>query len=219
VSSAWRGGGSAEPLLLPRDTGPCGRGVRAIFLDRDGTLNELVPDPASGLPEGPLEPGAVRLIPGAAAAAKRLAWAGYTLVCVSNQPAAAKGKASVDELKAVHEKVLALLLAEDVEIALSLLCIHHPEGSIAALSGPCECRKPAPGMLLRAASVLTLDLDASWVIGDTDTDVAAGRRAGCRAVLLEHPPSKHKRTGESDAALRAADLSGASEELLRDGAA
>lgn len=165
----------------------------AAFLDRDGTLNELVPDPASGLPESPLCVADVRLIEGAAGAALALALAGFALVCVSNQPAAAKGKVSLERLLAVHERVLALLREEGVHFDGSRLCLHHPEGVVAELTGPCDCRKPAPGMLLDAAEALGLDLASSWIVGDTDSDIAAGRAAGCHTVLIQHPGSVHKR--------------------------
>jgi D-glycero-D-manno-heptose 1,7-bisphosphate phosphatase len=167
--------------------------VRAAFLDRDGVLNELVPDPLRGQGESPLRVEDVRLIPGAAAAARRLQQAGYLLVCVSNQPAAAKSKVSVPRLLAIHDRVLELLAREGVTIAASRLCLHHAEGVVPSLTRRCDCRKPAPGMLLDAAAALGLDLSASWMVGDTDTDIAAGRAAGCRTLLIDHRASVHKR--------------------------
>jgi D-glycero-D-manno-heptose 1,7-bisphosphate phosphatase len=166
---------------------------RAAFLDRDGVLNELVTDPVSGAAESPLNVEDVRLIPGAAAAAACLARAGFALVCVSNQPAAAKGKVSVTKLCTVHARVTELLAQEGVTLAASRLCLHHEQGVIPALSGTCSCRKPAPGMLLEAAVALDLDLTSSWMVGDTDVDVLAGKAAGCRTLLICHPASVHKR--------------------------
>jgi D-glycero-D-manno-heptose 1,7-bisphosphate phosphatase len=189
-------------------------GRPAAFLDRDGTLNETVPDPDSGLSESPLKVEDVRLLAGAAASARELARAGYTLVCVSNQPAAAKGKADVEQLLAVHERVIGLLAHEGVQVALSYLCLHHPDGVVPELSGPCACRKPAPQMLLDAAAELALDLGSSWMLGDTDTDVAAGRAAGCRTALIEYPGSAHKRSGKAGAEVVAADIAGAVANLL-----
>lgn len=186
----------------------------AAFLDRDGVLNELVADRADGALESPLRVEDVRLIEGAAQAARELCAAGFALVCVSNQPAAAKGKVSVEELWAVHARVVELLAAAKVELALSRLCLHHPEGVVPGLCGPCGCRKPEPGMLLDAAGVLGLDLRASWMIGDTDADVAAGRAAGCRTVLIEHPGTGHKRAGGAPADLLACDLRGAVAPLI-----
>ena len=187
----------------------------AAFLDRDGVLNELVPDPVSGAPESPLQVEDVRLLPGAAAAARAAgASAGIALVCVSNQPAAAKGKVSVEQLHAVHERVLELLAREGVRLDASRLCLHHPEGVVPELSGPCACRKPAPGMLLDAAAALGLDLGASWMVGDTDADVAAGRAAGCRTVLIEYPGSAHKRAGRASPDCVAVDLADGVAQLL-----
>jgi D-glycero-D-manno-heptose 1,7-bisphosphate phosphatase len=128
------------------------------------------------------------------------------LACVSNQPVAAKGKTSLPELLALHERVLALLAREGVRLDASRLCPHHPDGVVAELSGPCNCRKPAAGMLLDVARAQGLDLRASWMLGDTDSDVKAGKTAGCRTVLVEYPPSAHKRLGEASPDFRAADL-------------
>jgi D-glycero-D-manno-heptose 1,7-bisphosphate phosphatase len=168
-------------------------GAGAVFVDRDGVINELVPDPVSGHPESPLAPQQVILIPGAAAALLRLAQAGWRLVGVSNQPAAAKGVVSVAQLRSVQARVLGLLGAEGVRFDDFRLCLHHPDGVVAQLTRECECRKPAPGMLVQAADGLGIDLARSWMIGDTDADVQAGRAAGCKTVLIEHPGSAHKR--------------------------
>jgi D-glycero-D-manno-heptose 1,7-bisphosphate phosphatase len=186
----------------------------AVFLDRDGVLNEGVRDPDSGLFESPLKLADVRLLPGVAGAVRRLADAGYVLVCVSNQPVAAKGKTSVQELLALHERVLELLEQQGAHLDASRLCPHHPDGVVDELSGPCDCRKPAAGMLLDAARAQRLDLQASWMLGDTDSDVQAGQAAGCRTVLIEYPPSAHKRRGEARPDLRAADLADGVAQLL-----
>jgi D-glycero-D-manno-heptose 1,7-bisphosphate phosphatase len=215
VTGRWSDSSDRGPLVFtPEGTGGALRGRPAAFLDRDGTLNEAVPDPESGLAESPLSLADVRLRPGAATAVGRLTDAGYAPVCVSNQPAAAKGKVTLRELLSVHEQVIELLAAEGVQLAASLLCPHHPDGVLGELSGACACRKPAPGMLLDAAAVLDLDLESSWMLGDTDTDIAAGHAAGCRAVLLEYPPSAHKRSGASTEELRATDLEDAATRLL-----
>jgi histidinol-phosphate phosphatase family protein len=187
---------------------------RAAFLDRDGVLNEFVKDRRSGALESPLRATEVSLVAGAAEAAARLLDAGFALVCVTNQPAAAKGKAPVTELLAVHERVVELLAGEGVVLAASRICLHHPEGVVAELSGGCRCRKPAPGMLLDAAASLGVDLGRSWMVGDSDVDVFAGRAAGCRTVLVEYPGSAHKRGGSARPDVLAGDLTGAVEGLL-----
>jgi D-glycero-D-manno-heptose 1,7-bisphosphate phosphatase len=179
-----------------------------VFLDRDGVLNELVPDPVSGVRESPLEVADVRLVQGAAAAAGRLAAAGFLLACVSNQPAAAKGRVSVERLLAVHARVTELLAREGVRLAAWRLCPHHPKGVVPELAGACRCRKPAPGMLLDVARTLGAELPASWMVGDTDADIAAGWAAGCRTALVEYPGSAHKRSAEMCPELRAESLEG-----------
>jgi D-glycero-D-manno-heptose 1,7-bisphosphate phosphatase len=186
----------------------------AIFLDRDGTLNELVPDPVSGKPESPLRALDVALIPGAASAARRMLDAGWLLIGVSNQPAAAKGVASREELAAVQSRVLELLAEAGVAFLDFRICPHHPAGVIEALSHSCDCRKPMPGMLLHAAAAHDVDLGSSWMIGDTDADVLAGQAAGCRTILLEHPGSGHKRSGTVRATLTAPGLSAATDSVL-----
>jgi D-glycero-D-manno-heptose 1,7-bisphosphate phosphatase len=187
---------------------------RAIFLDRDGTLNELVPDPVTGSPESPLHPDDVTLIPGAAAAVQRLAGAGWLLVGVSNQPAAAKGTATLRDIEAVQQRVLQLLSQAGAYFEDFLVCLHHPDGRSGDFGGECDCRKPKPGMLIAAARSHEIDLARSWMIGDTDTDVLAGHAAGCSTVLLEHQSSAHKRSGSVAADVKQADLASATDWLL-----
>lgn len=189
-------------------------GTPAIFLDRDGVLNELVPDPDSGADESPLRVADVRLIPGAATAVSSLGAAGYALVCVTNQPAAAKAKTSVSELEAIQWRVGELLAAEGAHLDAWRMCLHHPAGVVPELSRACDCRKPAPGMLLDAASELGLDLSRSWLFGDTDADMLAGRAAGCRTALIEHPSSAHKRSSAASYDLLAQDLGDGATQLL-----
>jgi D-glycero-D-manno-heptose 1,7-bisphosphate phosphatase len=181
----------------------------AVFLDRDGTLNELVRDPVSGEPESPLHVSDVRLIPGAAEAAKRLIDAGWRLIGVSNQPAAAKGTVSREALDRVQARVLELAAELGVEFEDFLICHHHPQGVVPGLSRQCDCRKPKPGLLLRAAAEHEIDLSASWMVGDTDADVLAGQAAGCRTLLLGHPSSAHKRAGQVTSTAIAASLTDA----------
>jgi D-glycero-D-manno-heptose 1,7-bisphosphate phosphatase len=189
----------------------------AVFLDRDGVLNELVPDPLTDACESPLDVEDVRLVPGAAVAAAQLARLGYVLVCVSNQPAAAKGTVSVAQLRAVHARVLELLALEGVALDHSRLCLHHEHGVVPRLSKPCSCRKPAPGMLLDAAASLGLDVSSSWMVGDTDADISAGIAAGTRTVLIRNPASVHKRLQAVSPTLTADDLADAVRKLRSNG--
>jgi D-glycero-D-manno-heptose 1,7-bisphosphate phosphatase len=115
---------------------------------------------------------------------------------VSNQPSAAKGLLSVADLHAIQTRVIELLDAEGAGFDDFRLCLHHPDGVVPELTRQCDCRKPAPGMLLAAAEALCLDLRRSWMVGDTDGDVLAGRAAGCRTILVATAGSAHKRTAE-----------------------
>lgn len=183
-------------------------GAPAVFLDRDGVINELVPDPSSGVPESPYRPEDVRLMPGVGDALDRVRAAGLIGVVASNQPAAAKGIAGEAALDAVHERVVELLGAHAAAIREWRYCRHHPEAERPELRG-CECRKPEPGMLLDAARSLGIDLGSSWMIGDADRDVAAGVAAGCRTVLIENAASAKRRTGSVEPDFRARDLAAA----------
>lgn len=186
----------------------------AVFLDRDGVVNELVPDPFSGRPESPLEPEQVALVVGAAAALRSLRSAGYMIVGVSNQPAAAKGVVGIERLKSVQARVLELLERDGASVDAFRVCFHHPDGIVPELSRKCDCRKPAAGMLLAAAEDFAIDLSASWIVGDTDGDVAAGTAAGCRTVLIENPASAHKRILNTTPDGRAPDLAAAAHLII-----
>jgi D-glycero-D-manno-heptose 1,7-bisphosphate phosphatase len=189
-------------------------GHRAVFLDRDGVINALVRDPLSGQPESPLHAADVTLLPGVSGALRDLASAGFMLVGASNQPAAAKGTATRGELSAVQQRVIELLAAEGARFDDFRICPHHPEASDPLLAGACDCRKPAPGMLLEAAREHDIDLTVSWMIGDSQSDVLAGSAAGTRTVLIEHPASAHRRNRASAATLVAGDLASAVPMLL-----
>lgn len=165
----------------------------AVFLDRDGVIVDVVPDPRSGTNESPYRPADVRLVPGVAEGIHVLRSAGFLLVVVSNQPAVAKGTVSMGELKAVHLRAVELLRLEEIELDGWHYCFHHPHGLVPRLSIECACRKPNPGLLLSAAADLGVDLARSWMVGDAATDVEAGRSAGCTTVLLEHQGSSHRR--------------------------
>jgi D-glycero-D-manno-heptose 1,7-bisphosphate phosphatase len=189
-------------------------GRAAVFLDRDGVINDPVVDPTDGRPESPHRPVDVVLAEGAVRGLRVLRDAGLFLVGVSNQPSTAKGKVTLAELEAVHERMVDLLAAEGLALDDWRYCFHHPEGVVPELSGQCECRKPAPGMLLDAARAYDIDLGASWTIGDSDTDVEAGRAAGTRTILVEHPGSAHRRAKPARPDARVRNLSDAAAFVL-----
>lgn len=153
-------------------------GRPAVFLDRDGVLIRDVHDLVS--------PGQVELLAGTAAAIAQLRDAGLAVVVVSNQPIVARGLATEADVKRVNTHVAELIRASSgAEIDRFFYCPHHPRATLMAYRRDCACRKPQPGMLLEAAAELGIDLRSSALVGDRLSDIAAGRAAGCRAILVE----------------------------------
>ena len=150
---------------------------RAVFLDKDGTLIENVPYN--------VDRTRIRLRPGAVDALLLLVGLGYELIVVSNQPGVALGLFPYGALAAVEEHLNDLFLTHGFRLADCYWCPHHPGGSVADYALTCACRKPMPGLLHAAAAEHGIDLSRSWLIGDILDDVEAGRRAGCRTVLLD----------------------------------
>ncbi len=149
----------------------------AVFLDKDGTLVEDVPYN--------VDPAQIRLTSGATEALRALHGADYPLIVVSNQSGIARGYFGVAALCSVEGRLRAMLDAAGVPLAGFYYCPHYPTGCVEAYSVDCDCRKPAPGLLSRAAREHGIDLGRSWMIGDILHDVEAGRRAGCRTILLD----------------------------------
>jgi len=158
----------------------------AVFLDRDGVLVEEIFYSQTGEWEAPLRPEDVRLIPGAAAAVRRLAEAGYALVLISNQAAYAKGKTGLRALWLAHERFVELLAGEGVRFDAVFYSYGHPDGIVPHFSGPSLDRKPGPYNLFIAAAQLDLNLARSWMVGDRESDVACARAAGVRAILVQN---------------------------------
>lgn len=152
--------------------------MRAIFLDKDGTLIEDLPYN--------VEPTLIRLAPYAGAGLRLLQSHGYRLIVVSNQSGVARGLFAEGALAAVADRLRALLAQEGVTLDGFFYCPHHPQGSIPGYARECDCRKPRPGMLLNAAARHGIDLSASWMVGDILHDVEAGKGAGCRTVLVDN---------------------------------
>ncbi len=154
---------------------------KAIFLDRDGTINKYVGFLRSV--------DTMELLPGASEAIKRINKSGYLAIVVTNQPVIARGEVTVPELNEIHNKMETLLGKDGAYIDALYYCPHHPnkgyEGEIPELKTDCDCRKPKPGLLLRAAEDYNIDLEHSWMIGDSDSDVQAGDAAGCKGIKIE----------------------------------
>lgn len=150
---------------------------RAVFLDRDGTLVE-----ARHYPSRPEE---LVLCADVGPELAALQAAGFRLAVVTNQAGIAHGYFTEADLTAMHLHLRRELAAFGVRLDAIYACPHHQEGTVAPFNVACDCRKPAPGMLLRAADELGVDLARSWLVGDVLDDVEAGHRAGCRTVLVD----------------------------------
>lgn len=149
---------------------------KAVFLDRDNTL---IDDPGYiG------DPSLVRLLPGVEQAVKSLQAAGYKIVVVTNQSGIARGLITVDALEKIHDELRRQLAAKEAFLDAIYYCPFHPEGTVEEFAKESELRKPRPGMLLKAASELDLDLARSWMVGDSPRDIEAGQRAGCRTIRV-----------------------------------
>ena len=157
---------------------------RAVFLDRDGVINRNIFNPATGEYEAPLTPADFEIMPGALDALRALQSAGFLLFLVSNQPNYAKGKSSLAELRAIHQKFVEGLFRSVICFARFYYCLHHPQGVGNRFSRPCECRKPSPYFLLKAQAEFNLNIRQCWMIGDRHTDVECGNRAGTRTMLI-----------------------------------
>ena len=156
---------------------------KAVFLDRDGTINKYV---------GFLtKTDEFELIDGVAEAIRRINSSGYLVIVITNQPVIARGDVTADQLREIHNKMETLLGREGAYIDAIYYCPHHPDkgfdGEIPELKINCACRKPKPGMLLQAALDYNIDLKKSWMIGDGDNDVKAGKAAGCKTVKIGEP--------------------------------
>ena len=144
---------------------------RAVFLDRDGVI--VIPEFRDGRSFAPRRVEDFNIYPEAPAALARLRAAGFALVVVTNQPDVAGGLITSDVLETMHDSLKATLPIDRIEV-----CTHRNEDR-------CECRKPAPGMLLQAADALELSLETSYMVGDRASDVEAGKRAGCKTVFID----------------------------------
>jgi len=153
-------------------------GGPVVFLDKDGTLVEDVPYNA--------DPARVTLAAGAADGLPVLAAAGFRLAVVSNQSGVARGYFPESALAGVEARLRGLLGDIGVSLAGFYFCPHHPKGTVAGYAVACDCRKPAPGLILAAARTLGTDPRECWMVGDILDDVEAGGRAGCRTVLLDN---------------------------------
>jgi D-glycero-D-manno-heptose 1,7-bisphosphate phosphatase len=152
---------------------------RAVFLDRDGVINRC--EVRAGKPYAPRRLEDFRLLPGVAAAVRRLREAGFLVIVVTNQPDIGNGFVAADVVDAMHERLRSRVAVDDIRV-----CPHRQDEG-------CRCRKPRPGMLLAAARRWKIDLRASYVVGDRDGDIVAGRTVGCYTLLINRHYSEPRR--------------------------
>jgi D,D-heptose 1,7-bisphosphate phosphatase len=150
---------------------PCGRLRKAIFLDRDGTLNIEVPIVAN--------PDQLILIEGVGPAVRKINNAGFLAILVTNQAIVARGDCDQPTLHRIHDKLRAALHRDGAHLDAIYFCPHHPDWG-----APCQCRKPEPGMLWAAQADFDIDLRQSWVIGDSLKDIELARNSGVRCVVV-----------------------------------
>ena len=153
---------------------------RAIFLDRDGTLNKFV---------GFLRDiNDLELLSGVAEAVRKINLSGFLAIVITNQPVIARGEVTFNELENIHNKLECLLGEQGAFLDAIYFCPHHPdkgfEGEIPELKIKCSCRKPEPGMIFKAAEKFNIELKNSWVVGDSKSDIQAGINAGCKTALV-----------------------------------
>jgi D-glycero-D-manno-heptose 1,7-bisphosphate phosphatase len=146
---------------------------RAVFLDRDGVISRS--DVRNGLPYAPTELKDFEILPEAPEACRRLKQAGFLLIVATNQPDVGRGTMKKEIVEAMHAKMFSELPIDRVEV-----CYHPGHGE-----SNCDCRKPKPGMLLKAAAALGIDLTQSWMVGDRWRDIDCGDAAGCRTVFID----------------------------------
>lgn len=160
--------------------------ARAVFLDRDGVINEVLFHPEMGLLETPFTPKQFRLLPKVSEAIRLIHRLGFKAIVVSNQPGVALRHFSRKTLWEITEKMHRSLERGSARLDGVYYCFHHPVKGFGSLKRRCACRKPKPGLLLQAAGDHQIDLKRSYLVGDSILDVQAGRRAGCQTILLAH---------------------------------
>jgi D-glycero-D-manno-heptose 1,7-bisphosphate phosphatase len=160
---------------------------RALFVDRDGVLNDLVYNKEEGTIGSPFRADQLRVFPYTASSLKRIKGElGFKVIVISNQPGVAKRQFTYAELERMNAKIRNELDKVKCAFDDEYYCLHHPHALIAKYRMNCDCRKPKPGLILRAAREHDIDLRNSFFVGDSLIDVKAGRSAGCKTILVGH---------------------------------
>jgi D-glycero-D-manno-heptose 1,7-bisphosphate phosphatase len=157
---------------------------RAVFLDRDGVINQIVYHQDIGVLDTPFHPSQFKLLPGVEKALRKITSLGLKAILVSNQPGVAKKHMRLKDFYKIDQRMRKDLAKKKVKLDAVYYCLHHPQGGDKRFKKLCSCRKPKPGLLLKAAEEQKLDLGKSYMIGDSLTDIQAGKNAGCTTFLL-----------------------------------
>jgi len=157
---------------------------KAVFLDRDGVINELVYHQEQEVIDSPFTVNQFKLVTGVSQAIQQIHAAGYLAIVISNQPGVAKKQMTLPIFESIRQKMHRELAKDNAHLDGEYYCLHHPEAKLTLYRQVCECRKPKPGLLIQAQKELDINLPKSWFIGDNLSDVEAGQKAGCHTVLL-----------------------------------
>lgn len=187
---------------------------KAVFLDRDGVINRLIFNPKTGEYESPHNAADLEIIPESEEALLTLQKNDYQLFLVSNQPSYSKGKTSLDEIKHIQSLFHEKMVEWGIQFSAYYYCYHHPKGIVPEFSGPCTCRKPGIKFLEEAKQKFDIDFSISWMVGDRNSDIQCGRRAGVKTILILDSEAREKEC-ESPPDFSVPDLSGAVKIIIR----
>lgn len=189
---------------------------KGIFLDRDGVINYPALNPSTGAYEAPFKIEDLKLFPWVIDSLKELQKLDFKLFIVTNQPDFAKGKATLENLNLVKEKMLSILKENNISISEYYACFHHPNGIVPEYTMKCECRKPGSLFLRQAIEKYSLNPKECWMIGDRDSDITCGQSIGAKTILVHNEHSvNEKNAGKSNPDFKAENLKSAVELIKR----
>jgi len=157
---------------------------KAVFLDRDGVINELYYDDNHGVIDSPFHPDHFELLPRVGEAINIFHEIGYLVIIISNQPGIAKKHFSEKTFELIKQKMRDELKKHNASVDAEYYCLHHPEAKIEKYRKICDCRKPKPGMIHQAAKQYNIDVSHSWMIGDGVVDIELGGAVGCKTIFV-----------------------------------
>ena len=157
---------------------------KAVFLDRDGVINEVVYHKEMGIVDSPFSVEQFKLLPDVGKAINKFHELGFKVILISNQQGIAKDQFDAKVFEKIKEKMHNELLKNGAKLDAEYYCLHHPDAKIIEYHLICNCRKPKSGMILQAVKEHNIDLSKSWMIGDGITDILAGQAEGCKTILI-----------------------------------